>query len=54
MKNEEVRTTPKGVALGNRAPSTGQPSGIDQPAKPPVFWMFVPLLLIALAIYFAR
>ena len=54
QKNEEVRVTPKGAAVGSRAPSNGQSSSMDQPAKPPVFWMVVPVLLIALAIYFAR
>ncbi|MET0591949.1 MAG: hypothetical protein ABW133_04570 [Polyangiaceae bacterium] len=54
QRKEEVKATPQGVVVRGSAQSKGQSSGIDQPAKPPVLWMIVPVLLIALAIYFAR
>ena len=52
QKNEEVTATPAGASVNARVPSRG-PTPEVQMAKPPVFWMVVPLILIALAIYFA-
>ena len=47
----ETSVTPPSTSAPNVATS---PTDEHAPTKPPLLWMVVPLILIALAIYFAR
>jgi hypothetical protein len=53
--NESITSdTTRAQSSTSTAKATAPATDDHAPAKPPLLWMLVPLLLIGLAIYFAR